>query len=294
MIIMTVSPHLDPRQRIRSHFHARFTRVPVKLEMISDLVWLILSGRLLWECRQCQKRLKVAFSKVHPVLKPLLSEGTLVSVVIPTRNEAETLPLLLSSLIRQPYRDLEIIVVDYDSTDQTREIATRLGAKVVRVETEGIGYASHVGVSESNGDIIVRTDADAIFPPRLIPTMLASFKTMMGMKIYHVAHLYYYANFLGNLMAHLYDKYWRKPWATTGHFIAFTREAYDDIQGFCVHKSVDEDFDFGQRAFKKFGPDAIRFDFNNTVLVSSRRLKRAGGLVNYVVNHVSTPWKPPS
>ena len=278
---------------IRSRFHAKFSKAPVKLEMILDLIWLVLFGRMLWECRQCQERLMADFWKPDSALKLIVSEDTVVSVVVPTRNEAQLLPLLLGSLARQPYGQIEIIIVDYHSSDQTKEIATRLGAKVIEVDAEGIGYASHVGVLESKGGIIVRTDADAIFPPSLIPTMLASFRTIMGLKIYHVAHLYYHASFLENLMAHLYDKYWRKLWATTGHFIAFTREAYCDIQGFDTRKSVDEDFDFGKRAFKRLGPDAILFDFNSTVLVSSRRIRRTRGLVKYLAKHLSTPWKGP-
>jgi glycosyltransferase involved in cell wall biosynthesis len=45
-----------------------------------------------------------------------------VSVVIPTYNRARYLPKAISSALEQPLRDLEVIIVDDGSTDETREI----------------------------------------------------------------------------------------------------------------------------------------------------------------------------
>src|SRR5207247_7713611 len=63
----------------------------------------------------------------------------LVSVVIPTWNEAASIGLVLADI---PAADVaEVVVVDSDSTDGTPEIATRAGARVVREPRRGYGRA---------------------------------------------------------------------------------------------------------------------------------------------------------
>ncbi|HYW82037.1 MAG TPA: glycosyltransferase, partial [Spirochaetia bacterium] len=55
----------------------------------------------------------------------------MVSIVIPTFNEAAYLPRLLSSISAQDFRDREIIVADNGSRDGTRDVAKKHGARVV-------------------------------------------------------------------------------------------------------------------------------------------------------------------
>lgn len=60
--------------------------------------------------------------------------------------------------------DLEIIVVDGNSKDKTREIATNKGAKVILEGRRGYGRAYKTGLAQATGDIIVTGDADATYP----------------------------------------------------------------------------------------------------------------------------------
>jgi len=69
-----------------------------------------------------------AFEKETPKRK------VLVSIVVPTRNEANRIPILLKSLKFSTYRNLEILVADYMSNDGTPEIARALGANVIEIE----------------------------------------------------------------------------------------------------------------------------------------------------------------
>ena len=59
---------------------------------------------------------------------------------------------------------MEIIVVDGDSKDKTREIAENRGAKVIIEKRRGYGRAYKTGLPQANGDIIVTGDADATYP----------------------------------------------------------------------------------------------------------------------------------
>ncbi|MEA2447772.1 MAG: hypothetical protein QOK47_1409 [Actinomycetota bacterium] len=93
----------------------------------------------------------------------------LVSVVIPTYNNAVTLPLQLEALARQTYQGAwEIVVSDNGSTDGTIEIAEDWVARLPQLtvvdasDRSGAAHARNVAVARSTGDLIVCTDADDI------------------------------------------------------------------------------------------------------------------------------------
>jgi glycosyltransferase involved in cell wall biosynthesis len=64
--------------------------------------------------------------------------------------------------------NLEVLIIDGNSKDNTREIATQKGAKVILEKRKGYGRAYKVGLSQATGDIIVTGDADATYPFHLI------------------------------------------------------------------------------------------------------------------------------
>ncbi len=60
--------------------------------------------------------------------------------------------------------DLEILIVDGNSIDKTREIASSKGAEVILEKRKGYGRAYKTGLADATGDIIVTGDADATYP----------------------------------------------------------------------------------------------------------------------------------
>jgi hypothetical protein len=60
--------------------------------------------------------------------------------------------------------DLEILIIDGDSKDRTREIAASKGAVVIIEKRKGYGRAYKTGLAQATGDIIVTGDADATYP----------------------------------------------------------------------------------------------------------------------------------
>lgn len=92
----------------------------------------------------------------------------MISIIIPTHMEEKYLPRLLESLKRQTDEDFEVIVVDWNSKDKTREIARRYGCRLVIAEERGIGRGRNLGAKHARGDVLAFIDADVILPPNFV------------------------------------------------------------------------------------------------------------------------------
>jgi glycosyltransferase involved in cell wall biosynthesis len=87
-----------------------------------------------------------------------------VSVVVPARDAAATLPRTLACLgAQQGAPEFEVVVVDDGSSDRTGDIAREAGVTVIQTEGVGSGQARNLGVQEASGELIAFTDADC-FP----------------------------------------------------------------------------------------------------------------------------------
>ena len=104
-----------------------------------------------------------------------------VSIILAARNEEETLPAALQSLLALEYPEIEIVLVDDDSRDRTGAIAdewTRNPAARGRLKIlhnqllppnwHGKVHALHLAASAATGEWIVATDADMVFHPAIL------------------------------------------------------------------------------------------------------------------------------
>ena len=98
-----------------------------------------------------------------------------LDIIIPAFNEESYLPSTLDSIQTAVARlrtrvdvNVDIIVVDNNSRDQTASIARKMGARVVREPRQSIGRARNTGARNVSGDILVFIDADVILPPSLL------------------------------------------------------------------------------------------------------------------------------
>ena len=88
-----------------------------------------------------------------------------VSVVIPTYNAGDHLTAAINSVQAQTLSAAEIIVVDDGSTDQSAELAERLGAKVIRQANQGVSAARNVGIRAATSEWIAFIDQDDVWAP---------------------------------------------------------------------------------------------------------------------------------
>jgi glycosyltransferase involved in cell wall biosynthesis len=85
----------------------------------------------------------------------------LVSIIVLSRNSSSTIGKCLEALKKQTYQRTEIIVVDNNSTDGTREIAASYGVRVFVAGPERCAQINY-GVSEARGEFIYFTGADLV------------------------------------------------------------------------------------------------------------------------------------
>ena len=94
-----------------------------------------------------------------------------VSVIIPTRNEAQAIGRVLADVPRNLVN--EVIVVDNCSSDGTPEIAARMGARVIFETRRGYGQACLTGVAAADApDVVVFLDGDYSDRPAELPLLL--------------------------------------------------------------------------------------------------------------------------
>jgi glycosyltransferase involved in cell wall biosynthesis len=91
----------------------------------------------------------------------------LVSVVIPTKNSGNTLEQCLASILRQTYKNLEVIIVDTKSTDNTLDITAKINCKIVSTDWGLLG-ARYQGCKVVSGYYVVLLDSDQFLEDSLI------------------------------------------------------------------------------------------------------------------------------
>ena len=95
-----------------------------------------------------------------------------VSVIIPTRNEAQAIGRVLADIPSELVH--EVIVVDNHSTDGTADIAARMGARVILEGRRGYGQACLTGLAgASSPEVVVFLDGDYSDRPSELPLLLA-------------------------------------------------------------------------------------------------------------------------
>jgi glycosyltransferase involved in cell wall biosynthesis len=100
-----------------------------------------------------------------------MKDKPLVSIVIPVHNGEEYIKEAIDSCLNQTYGNIEIIVVDDKSTDDTLKILKEYRDKITVISVEkqnGLGNVLNIGIRASKGQYIARMDADDVMYPSRI------------------------------------------------------------------------------------------------------------------------------
>ncbi|MBW4693750.1 MAG: glycosyltransferase [Lyngbya sp. HA4199-MV5] len=106
----------------------------------------------------------------------------LVSILINNYNYARYVGDAIDSALGQTYPNIEVIVVDDGSTDQSREVIEGYGDRIIPIFKPNGGQASamNAGFAASHGDIICLLDADDLFLPNKVDIVVKLFRSHPG------------------------------------------------------------------------------------------------------------------
>ena len=208
-----------------------------------------------------------------------------ISVIIPTLNEANNLPLLLSDLsIIQ--KEGEIIIVDCGSQDKSIDIANIYGARVCKSKEKNRGLQLDIGAKNSKGDWLIFLHADTRLNHdwfRKINSYLEGNKNSIyyfEFKINHKKIIYRVLEILVNFRS----KFFKQPYGDQGLIIH--RTTYFKNNGFRKIPLM-EDVDFLRRLNKKKDLKQL----NSPIFISSRKWERTNIFLQAIKNwHFRRRW----
>ncbi|MBP9828378.1 glycosyltransferase [Patescibacteria group bacterium] len=200
-----------------------------------------------------------------------------LSIIIPAKNEAELLPLLLDDIKRQTYQPLEVIVADAGSTDGTRELAQARGARVVAGGLPAVGR--NLGAAEAKGTVLLFLDADVrLLDEAMLEKMMQQFSVRsLGVATVNVSILGNFFDHFAHSVFNAYVRLWgsKRPHAP-GFCIMVRKELHDQVGGFDPTIKLAEDHDYAVRVGKigSFG-----FLDGVTITTTTRRFEKEGRAV---------------
>ena len=223
-----------------------------------------------------------------------------VSVIIPAYNEEKFIKQCIEAVKKQKTKlNYEIIVVDNNSKDKTKEIAKKQNVKVVNEKKQGVGAARRTGTEHAKGEIVVHIDADTIIPNDHLEKVWEHFKKDKELVCLGGIFVFYNAPLWKNILRKILYKpllffakvFSKGIFGPSGNNMAFRKNFYDKTKGFNAKLKFGEDMKICKE-LNKFGK--IKVCRNLKVGVSARRYKLNKKLVFYTINFVSmcTKEKP--
>jgi len=201
--------------------------------------------------------------------------NSLVSVVIPVRNEEKNLKRCLDALKIQTYKEIEIVVVDNGSSDNSSEIARLYTDKVFHESRPGIVFAKNTGVINSSGDYVFFTDADCEPDSKWVETLVDEFRdasilsaggatTLPENAIEFERYIEKTIVFLSNFGARYGSRFTirKETFHNPGCNVAYRREVFERFGYFDERLLTCEDAEFDWRIKNSggriiFNPDAV-------------------------------------
>ena len=167
-----------------------------------------------------------------------------ISVVVPTRNSARTLAACLSSLRTQTHPDVEVIVIDNDSSDGTPDIAARL-ADIVENRGPERSAQRNRGAVLSTGEVVVFIDSDMVLEPGVIAAVAGVLEAEPDVSAVVIPERSFGDGFLSQCRVLEKSLYVGNVDVEAPR--AFRREDFDRIGGWNEELTAAEDWDLADR-----------------------------------------------
>ena len=109
-------------------------------------------------------------------LKGLVMRQPDICIILPALNEEPTIGKVIDEIPKQALEreghQVEVLVVDNNSSDRTRQVAEEKGARVITESRRGKGRAVRTALESVKADFVLMLDADYTYPATYIPEML--------------------------------------------------------------------------------------------------------------------------
>ena len=203
-----------------------------------------------------------------------------ISIIIPTYNESENLPILLSDLSTITGK-VEVIIADCNSEDKTRDIACIYGAKIYKSQKKNRGLQLNIGAKNAKGEWFVFIHADSRLNEKFlkhIKSIVKSDKNLiyfLKLKINNKKIIYRFLEILVNLRSYLF----KDPYGDQGLIIH--RKAYFKNKGYRKIPLM-EDIDF----IKRLGNKKNLRMLNIPIYTSSRKWEK-----NNIIYQAFKNWR---
>jgi len=168
----------------------------------------------------------------------------LVSVVVGTRNNTATLEACLASIAKQSYKNIELIVVDRDSTDDTKDIAKRFTKHVYNRQPER-SVQRNYGVEKATGTYVVIIDSDMELTSGVIAACVEAITADPQTKGVIIPEESFGQGFWAQCKRLERSFYIGIDWIEAARF--FRRETYLELGGYDTNLVSGEDWDLSQR-----------------------------------------------
>jgi glycosyltransferase involved in cell wall biosynthesis len=174
-----------------------------------------------------------------------------ISVIITTKNEEKNLPNLLESLKIQSYRGFETIVVDNNSSDNTKDIAINYGAFVFNQGPERSSQRNF-GVSKAKGKFVLILDADMILQKEVLEECVHQFNSDNELKTITIKEIPIGKNFWSKCKKLELDFYSANPLSKTHAARFFDKKVFEEFGGYDLNLTGPEDWDLPERINEKY------------------------------------------
>lgn len=199
----------------------------------------------------------------------------LVSVVIPTLQEENYLPNLLTSIKHQSYTPIEVVVADgspLESYLRTEEICQSFGARIFHRPDLNLPASRNEGAKQARGEILVFSDADNILDIYCVEHLVG--RLLDGYQLTHPVEGIYDDGIYGAFVVMFRD--WLKPNHWTARCVAIWRDAFFAVGGYNERcdpwkRGCREDLKLGEDVIARFGEDSVRLVRGALIASSSRR-----------------------
>lgn len=171
----------------------------------------------------------------------------LVSIVVTTKNEESNIERCLKSIVSQDYKNIEVIVVDNNSTDKTKKISKRYG-KVFNIGPERSAQRNFGMIKKSHGKYVMFIDADMILHPNLIKECVA-FSEGKKANAIHIPEIIIGGSFFSRVRR--FERNFYNGTVIDGARF-FLKESFVKVRGFDTSMSGPEDWDIDKK-IKKIG-----------------------------------------